>query len=494
MIATVSRGLLVFAAIWGYVRLFSNTFIDDAFISLKYSAMLATRGEWAFLPGRTSNTATSPLNVVAHAVVSRFTPSMVEAVILLTALELTLILALLLRISRKLFGNPLFGALAFVAIATNCLLVSTFGLESVLFTLLLVWSVDRFVAEDWTLLAVALAGVVMARPDGALLVPIYAAVLAKRRALSWKVLGAFALTMAPWVLYSWIHLGSFVPDTLQIKFGQTGWGRNLTLFSGLGFYFRRYPLETLASFSLLPFVLVAWRSRSREVRVVASMLALYTVAHMAAYSAMKIPPYHWYYVNQVAPVALLGALGVANLLSDAWERARGASRLAIGSLVLVPAIGLMISMARLGLPLKEAPMHTNWGTHEQYRAVGQWLRDNLPESESVYEVSEIGTVGFYADRMLVNEFSDGNRTFGAILERYPRLPRPAQIAIDLNYYWRRIQPEVREPAYSLVHYTLPNPEEPKFAENIVTSWETSTRWTPQARLYLLRRTVKDPAK
>jgi len=486
----VARPVALFAAVWSYVRLFRSTFVDDAFISLKYSAMLASRGEWGFLPERASNTATSPLNVIVHAAVVRFTPSMVDAIVLLTAVELTLILALLLRLSRRLFGHAWFGWLAFVTLATNCLLVSTFGLEGVLFTLLFVWALDRFAAEDWTWLAVALAGVVLARPDGALFVFICAGALVWRRQLRWKHVGVFALMVAPWLLYSWIHLGSLVPDTLQIKLGQRGWGRNLTLFSGLGFYYKRYPLETIAAFSLAPFALAAWWTKNTAVKAVASLAALYALVHMAAYSVAKIPPYHWYYVNQVTPIAIVGAIGLTNLVTSHWQRAALSMRVVLGAVAAAPALGLVISMSHLGFPLKEAPIHTNWGTFEQYREVGEWIHAQIPAAVPVYENSEIGTVGFYADdRLIVNEFSDANRTYGAIVERYPTLPRLARLVIDLNYFWRSVQPELPEPGYALMHYVVPLPKDAKVDENVVMSWETSTRWIPHGRLYLFRRTV-----
>ncbi len=491
-----ARIVAAFVAVWSYVRLFRATFIDDAFISLKYSAMLATRGEWAFLPDRTSNTATSPLNVLVHAPFAGLMPSMVDAIVLVAAIELTLILVLLVRLSQRLFGHAWFGWLSFVAVASNCLLVSTLGLESVLFTLCFVWALDRYVAEDWTWLAVALGAVVLARPDGAILVVICAGALLWRRSLRWAHVAVFALVLAPWLLYSWIHLGSLVPDTLQIKLGQRGWGRNLTLFSGLGFYYSRYPLETIASFTLAPFVLAAWWTRNRAVKAVASLAVLYAAVHMAVYSLAKIPPYHWYYVNQVTPIAFAGAIGLTNLVTPFWQRATRTRRCAaIGALAAVPAVGLVISMSHLGFPPQEAPLHTNWGTHAQYRAVGEWIQANIPADVPVYENSEIGTVGFYAgDRLIVNEFSDANRTYGAIVERYPTLPRLARLAIDVNYFWRDVQPDLPEPGYALMHYALPLPKDAVVNENVVMSWDTSTRWVPRGRLYLFRRTVSDSGR
>ena len=78
----------VFSVFLAYTHLFRDTFIDDAFISLKYSDMLAAGEGWTFLPGRMSNTATSPLNVIVHAAIGMLIGSMPYAIVVATALEL----------------------------------------------------------------------------------------------------------------------------------------------------------------------------------------------------------------------------------------------------------------------------------------------------------------------------------------------------------------------------------------------------------------------
>ena len=482
----VAEVAAVFSVFLAYTHLFRDTFVDDAFISLKYSDMLAAGEGWTFLPGRMSNTATSPLNVIVHAAIGMLIGSMPYAIVVATALELTVSFFLLQRIARHLFGHTYFAWLAIVGLATNCLLVSTFGLEGTLFTVLLLWSVERFLAQRWIHLGIVLGLIVMARPDGALLVPIYMAAMPGRWTQRVSVALVCALTLAPWELFSWVHLGSFVPDTLQIKVGQRGWGRGLSLVSGMGFYYQKYPLEFLATFTLAPFVPLAWRSSSREVKTVASVLAGYGVLHLAAYTVMGIPPYHWYYTNQAVPAVIVGALGVTVLVTQAWQRASGMSRAALAVTVLLPAAGLAVSTSRIGWPLKQAPIHTNWGTHDEYREVGLWLRQHIPADTTIFMVSEMGTVPFYAQRLIINEFSDANMIYKPILERYPTLPWPAQRAVDVNFFWRRLQPPVADWPYKLHHYEWPNDDEASFRDQIVKSWDTSTRWIPSGRLYLIR--------
>lgn len=481
----VALFVLAVVALGAFLALFRHTLIDDAFISMKYSAMLAEHGDWSFLQGRVSNTATSPLNVLTTAAVGWVVRDMPSAALLLATMHFALMLWLLQRISLRLFGNGYFGAVAFAALVTNCLLLSTLGLEGTLFTLLFIASIERFLADDWTGVAVLSGLVVLARPDGGLLGVLYVLLVPGGVRPKVRFIITAALVVAPWFLYSWIHLGSFVPDTLQIKMGQRGWGRGLSYATGLRLYLQRYPVETLWSFVLMPFAPLAFTSARARVRTVAGITVAYGIGHLAAYTVMGVPPYHWYYVNQLVPTAVAGALGVA-ALAERWRDVTMVRRVLKPVAAGLPAMGLLVTALRLGVPFPQAPIHTNWATEQDYRDIGLWLRDHVNETDVIFNVSEMGAVSFYSQRTIVNEFSDANITWGAIVERYPTLPLPARLAIDANFYWRRMQPVLPERSYTLIHLPVPDDGPPVDQRRVVKAWDTSTRWVPHARLYLLR--------
>lgn len=75
------------------------------------------------------------------------------------------------------------------------------------------------------------------------------------------------------------------------------------------------------------------------------------------------------------------------------------------------------------------------------------------------------------------------------MERHPTLPRLAKRAMDISYFWRRMQTPGADWPSVLRHHRRPNHEEARFKNRIVMWWDTSTRWVPSGRLYLLRRTV-----
>lgn len=148
-LARLAVAFAVLAVLVPYARAFRATWIDDAYIQLRHARTLIDSGTWGFYPGYPANTATSPLNVLLLALVGLPLGSVTSAVVWVTALELGGLLWLLLRLARRLFGHPFFGWFAFVAVATNPLLLSTIGMESILYALLLVAATVLFVEGRW---------------------------------------------------------------------------------------------------------------------------------------------------------------------------------------------------------------------------------------------------------------------------------------------------------------------------------------------------------
>jgi hypothetical protein len=476
-------GVAAVAALYLYVASFRFTLIDDAYIQLQYARNLAEHQTWGFLPGRIANTATSPLNVLVMAAVGLVLPSMQEVALWLTALELAITLLVLVRISRRLFdGQRYFGILAFVGLALNPLLLSSIGLEGTLYTLLLVLCLDLFLARQWTALAVALGLLTLTRPDGAL----FFLVVFVLAPLTWRQRGVvtllYSLVLLPWHLYAWLRLGSLVPDTLFIKLEQTGWGP--TVFSdGPELYLKRFPTETRLSVLLPPLaLLLLWRCPPAARRIVA-VLGSYGVLHYLAYAAMAVPPYHWYYLNQLVPAVLLGSLGLAALIST-WRRDRLPAQLVALAGLALPVIGLLILFAERGYPLREAPIHTNWATPSEYRAVGLEVRE-LVEPGAVVEVhGEIGTLAYDSQRLLVDDFSDMNRTAGAIFYNDYRDTPVVRDLISWNFTHRRILSPL-PPATYVIEFGIPGDgraDDP----GVIKVWQISTLWTGEKTIYLRR--------
>ena len=92
-----------------------------------------------------------------------------------------------------------------------------------------------------SLLAVALGLVTITRFDGILFF-IVTLLLIPTFGLRVRFAGIYLLCIAPWYIFSWIYLGSLLPDTLFIKIAQRSWGR-WDFLNGLDLYYRVYHLR-----------------------------------------------------------------------------------------------------------------------------------------------------------------------------------------------------------------------------------------------------------
>ncbi len=515
LLVRFSVALLVVMSIGLGISRFSGIYVDDAYIQLQYARNLVDHHTWGFYPQHPANTATSPLNVIVTALMGSITSTMVDAVVWLTTAEMALMCLLLLLISQRLFNHYYFGAFAFIALATNPLLLSTMGLEGFLYTFLVIASLYLFLVCQWFALVVALGLLTLTRHDGLLLFMIVLMFLP----LPLKDRGKFALSylliLTPWHLYSWIHLGSAIPDTLIIKRTQQAW-ESTTFATGLLWYLDIYPVFTVTSFFLFPLGLWGLKRCNRDIKRIAAILGIYGAAHYLVYSLMRVPPYHWYYLHQMIPAVVLGSLGISNYLSSAVLAKKPLARPVAAIALTLPTIGIVYFVATSGFRFNEPPIHTNLATPDHYKGIGLWLQQNLDPSASVDLHGEIGTLAFYSDRYLLNEFSSMTYTTKLIAQsRLQHVPVVGTM-YRVNFMWRFAQEPLPPPSYMLQQVIfedgqgggppgdgwlrrlgvldralrrglqrVPRPQEGTSVErDIVMSWDTSTRWEPMGRVYL----------
>jgi hypothetical protein len=468
-----------------------RTYIDDAYITLQYARNLAEHLTWGSFPDRTTNTATSPLNVILLALAVRLPGSALQAVALLNAVELTLLLAVLLRISRRVLASPHFGVFAFVALATNPLLVSGIGLEGYLYALLMLAAIERFLAERWGQAAVALTLLTLTRPEGILLFAILAALMPVPRRTLGRVVLTYGMVLLPWYLFSWVHLGSVVPDTLLIKTGQQPWEGTTTFGNGPALYLRRFREEVLASIWLLPVAVLALLPLRRAgglTRRAMAALVLYGVVHYGLYSAMAVPPFHWYYTHQIVPLVVLGSLGAAVLLRRLARADLALARSSSYALALAPALLLVALLATDRISRREAPIHSNWAAPAQYEAIGLWLREHIEPTAIVELRGEVGMLSYYSERYLVDDFTDRNRITAALERREDERSPLAAALLAANFAWRQTDPPLPPPSYALEFGAAVDAAGQAIPTNpdAVMSWDISSRWVPIARVSLRR--------
>ncbi|MEY7970422.1 hypothetical protein AB8O38_00320 [Saccharomonospora xinjiangensis] len=426
-----------------------DSLIDDAYITLSYAKNLAVNGEWGLVPGMRANSATSPLNVLLLGALTLLTrvSGAAHPVVALGALTVlaTAVLAWgwarLARAYRFPWPVAFLGVLVVLA---NPFVLSAIGLEVLLIPAVLVLLTVFAVEGRPVAFGVAAALTVLTRLD--LIVFVLAVALcstAIRRRIGKAALTA-AVVAAPWYVFSWVVLGSAVPDTLVIKQEQEGLFGKWTYATGPVMYYFGEEFAVLMAFAPAVVGLVTWfalvglRLARRWTRFpsVSALVGLGggAIAYYLVYTALGVGPYHWYYV---APTTALGMFAVAAL--GVWlVRAREAATLvertpvaALGLVAVFVAGAVAVDTTR-GVPWRSPVIFGNWASASDYAHVGRQLGERVGEA-TVLSPGEIGTLAYHCECRIVDVFSDRGRAAELVRERIADAGPVSSALLRLNY-------------------------------------------------------------
>lgn len=425
----------------GVVFVMHRVPVDDAYITLNYARQVGLHGNWGMVDGLQSNTATSPLSVLLLGGLTAVLRSAPVALAVATTAQFALAGYWLHGIARALRLGPVaFPLLALATLAVNPLLMSAYGLESQLALTLLVGA-GRAVVTGRPVAAGALAGLlVLTRPD---LGPSALVVLAALPSGRWRAAGAAAAVTVPWFALSWWWLGSAVPDTAVIK-GSESWG-GTSFWNSVPHYWSILPgpvalsvVPAVAGLLALPWW---WRSR------LAWVWAGAAVVHYGTMSLLHPGPFFWHSTFWLCGLGLLGAAAVGRLVGR-----RGPVGVLAGAAAGIYLLGTAWTGVNDGLPRQGfAPISFNWATPAQYEALAR----RLPAGTTVLSPGEIGTLAWFCECRVVDQFADRGRftpllderlaTAGpvtrALLEaNYARYERPAAVPLDLRIDTRLAPP------------------------------------------------------
>lgn len=466
---TLIRFILVFFAFFLFYRLFQNALIDDAFITLDYVKTITRSGEWGFFPGHVTNTATSPLNVIFLSSIGLVLGCRTTLPVLTAAFCATVSLYFLEEISLELFSTKNFGTAGALALVLNPLLISTLGMESLLFGMLIIIPLFYYLKQNWFRLAFFLGLLTLTRPDGLIYAFVFVCFIPLWRNRLRTIL-VFVITILPWCLYSWIHLGSLFPDTLIIKVTQPNWGPYV-FSNGLRFYSLKYPFETFLSLIFLPFVFTLFNKQVRQNKLI-RILLLSGILQFSGYSLLDVAPYHWYYAPAIINLTIFSCLSLGFLSSQYMNKA--ATRVALLLVGLIPAIGLGQWLMGAHFNITEMPIHSNWATKTQYQEIGRWLKTECGVNPILLE-GEIGTLVFYSDCFVLDSFSD--RTWlQNMVEKLKSGDGVLSSVFRVNYFFLQKEPAFPPPRFILTV----NHGEKEIPKPIYKKWVTSTRWTPSS--------------
>jgi hypothetical protein len=380
---------------------FANWGYDDPFITYRYANNLRHGLGLVYNPGEHVLSTTTPLFALLLAGLGLISPDLPHWANLVGAISLAASGLLLWQLGR-LWRAPLASWAGLLLYPFYGMLLATLGSETPLYIGFGLGTLVLLAAERYELAALMAALATLTRADGALLAALLGLALAQRLRRRPRRVGPairagivyLALTL-PWVLFATWYYGSPTPVTLMVKQQQAALAGGVRF--GAGFLLlaasaaHAWTNLVLAGLALLGVLYALGRARPWL------WLLAWEALYFAAYTALGVSHYFWYYAPLVPGLiasAGLGLDGLARALSrwpPRWPRVwlRGAG---IGGLLILLAAQVP------GLVQLSGARDTRLGI---YRAAGEWLNQMTPASVSVGTL-EVGIIGYYSDRPMVD--------------------------------------------------------------------------------------------
>lgn len=461
---------------------------DDSYISLDYARTLVEHGQWGLVPGRTTNTATSPLNIALLAVGYAVTGTATGAVGSVLAATFAVLGASAHRLALALGLGPTLPLATLGLMASSPLLASTLGMETYLGATVVV-ALAAALVRDRVVVAGLLCGLaVLVRPDTAVPAAVVVLVLLRgpgvlgRLRRAGVIAGLGVLVALPWHLWAWFALGGFVPDTFAFKTNPAA-GRVPSLIAEFDdLFWSRTPTAVAVTGAVVvagwicALVAVAGLARAPRPertalrrRVVVAAAASGT-AHVGALMVVNAYPQAWYWGPLVAGAGLAVALTAA----------AHASRAMTGALGLTVAVSVVVA-GQGGVPWRSAEMNSNFTDAGHYLAIGR----DLPALVGTAPVSPPGEVGalLWACRCdLVDQFTSQQQAQGLLERRHELGGHLSRAILDANRLHRADAPAIA-PAYQL-RYVRSGEAEP--AGVLATWWVRSPQTGATFRVVLAR--------
>ncbi len=484
--------VVLLAAFWEYTQ-------DDVFITYAYSRNIALGNGFVFNSGEHVQGTTTPLYTLIMAIVYRITPDLLHAGNALSALFLLLGGVLALTIPRQ--GTTRIGQIGLILILlTSPLIYVSFGMETLFYFALLMGSFWLWARGRRSFAILAAAALTWTRADGVVLgltlclVALWEVRQTRPiwRAVPWRLGLLYLLAILPWFAFAWLYFGSPLPNTFSakqellkgIKFWTDGWNWWQSFYGN-------NPLSLLA----IPLVGIGlWQAlRQSTLRP----LVLWVILYLAGYTALNVTAF-WYYSAWVATLMLLAIIGGEYIV----RRLLTIRRLSMGPhsrvVLQVVCVAILSISGALGFG-RSLDFHTPPERVATYRLLGQWLQQHTPPDSTVV-VADLGLVGYYAQRRMVDSFglivptmAASHDLQGAVQKFQPDYVVATQYfffgpLVQADWFKALYEPLVKfstlHDSFSpmTVYQRLPNTSNGIPADKLPVITAVSTDWPPLARL------------
>lgn len=400
LIGAVLVGLMGVTLFFG-LRKHPSSF-DDAYITYRYARNIAAGRGFVYNDGEPVLGTTTPLYTLFLAGLSLVWPDIPLVSHYLGILAWMLCIPLIYGIGRT-NGRESVGLVAAALLAVNPLFARVLGMETSLYVLFTLATFYLYVKGKPMVAGIFAGMAFLTRWDGILVVAVllFGELLKGRRGF-FRVSLVCASIIVPWLVYSYAAFGSIFPNSFYAKLGQ-GWNEGLgggvggfgSFGSGLlaigASAYASSPLFLLWAVSaILGLVSMLYN------RVKWWPLLLWTVLYISGYIALGVLPFPWYYPPVVPAILLLVASGIDQAAKFAagyiqWNATQTVSAAMLCILCLTPSANWLVQTQQTEISARSAT----------YVEVGNWLQANTPAESSV-ALLEIGIIGFYSDRTVVD--------------------------------------------------------------------------------------------
>lgn len=376
----------------GYFSFLTRNYqIDDALIYLKYVKNFHDGFGLVYNPGEKYNGLTSPLFTYVSMFASYLSGNLQINTIIISAVFFTIAAI----IGGKIFSNDQWEALfTAVVISSFGYFYSTFGMETSMFLMLIALSLYLY-KVDSEYFIIALALLIITRSEGVFLGVVIAAdyLIKNRRLPSTRIL-AFSLVvlMFPFV-FNYFYYGEFLSATASVKIGQ---GKSGLWDECCGFLNSAYLLSNTFfsnnNFSVFFFLVSSAYGLYISLKDrVAVAIVIFLIILLCFYVGLNLPSYHWYYAPFVYLLLIFACRGIWRLST---------SLLAKGMFAYRTLVFFVLCAATIFALTKVVSFNEKGGL-EEYIWIGSWVKKNTAPNASIAMV-EIGTVGWYADRRVID--------------------------------------------------------------------------------------------
>ena len=409
---------------------------DDPYITYRYARNLALGRGLVYNTGERVLSTTAPFYAVLLATGASLGADIPTLSNVLGALAFWAAASSLFLLGLR-HGCPWGSLVAAILCASAPLLWLTLGFEIGLYVALVCWAFWAFDAKRWMLCSLLLALATIIRSDAVVAAGVVGlAWLIEQRPRTrsndfsryywlkrlksllqihrghWRYLLLYAAIVGGFAAWLAVQFGSPIPVTLatkaiQARFGLTGFYPDTTFLQGAAILWRAWSGQTWAYWLALPLALFGV-SALRHARWAWGLTA-WSMLVMVAYVVLRVAPYPWYYAPLAPSLALLIELGVEGIGRWLARFRKSVAVLAVVALTL-PLVGAqLLSLNRVARAHQSPPPPPEEVAAKVlpeaktaiYRRVGEWLAADTPP-EATVGVLEVGVIGYYSDRRMVD--------------------------------------------------------------------------------------------